>query len=100
MNSENNKGKQENKSKNLNNSKSGADVKNSSLELTPIKRLKREFAYEGTILPTGSKGAFLTTYLSIPGRYFVLTPCREQLEISRDYIYLHGEPIALRESRL
>lgn len=24
--------------------------------------------------PTGSKGAFLTTYLSIPGRYFVLTP--------------------------
>ena len=50
MNSENNKGKQENKSKNLNNSKSGADVKNSSLELTPIKRLKRELAYEGTIL--------------------------------------------------
>jgi hypothetical protein len=50
MNSENNKGKQENKSKNLNNSKFGADVKNSSLELTPIKRLKRELAYEGTIL--------------------------------------------------
>lgn len=33
--------------------------------------------------PTGSKGAFLTTYLSIPGRYFVLTPGREQLGISR-----------------
>ena len=32
---------------------------------------------------TGSKGAFLTTYLSIPGRYFVLTPGREQLGISR-----------------
>lgn len=33
--------------------------------------------------PVGSKGAFLTTYLSIPGRYFVLTPGREQLGISR-----------------
>lgn len=33
--------------------------------------------------PTGSKGAFLTSYLSIPGRYFVLTPGREQLGISR-----------------
>lgn len=33
--------------------------------------------------PTGSKGAFLTTYLSIPGRYFVLTPGHEQLGISR-----------------
>jgi ribonuclease E len=33
--------------------------------------------------PTGNKGAFLTTYLSIPGRYFVLTPGREQLGISR-----------------
>ncbi len=33
--------------------------------------------------PTGTKGAFLTTYLSLPGRYFVLTPGREQLGISR-----------------
>jgi ribonuclease E len=33
--------------------------------------------------PTGTKGAFLTTYLSFPGRYFVLTPGREQLGISR-----------------
>jgi ribonuclease E len=33
--------------------------------------------------PTGSKGAFLTTYLSFPGRYFVLTPGKEQLGISR-----------------
>lgn len=33
--------------------------------------------------PTGSKGAFLTTYLTLPGRYFVLTPGREQLAISR-----------------
>lgn len=33
--------------------------------------------------PTGTKGAFLTTYLSLPGRYFVLTPGREQKGISR-----------------
>lgn len=33
--------------------------------------------------PTGTKGAFLTTYLSLPGRYFVLTPGREQLGVSR-----------------
>ncbi|MFO8032660.1 MAG: Rne/Rng family ribonuclease [Desulfohalobiaceae bacterium] len=33
--------------------------------------------------PTGNKGAFLTTYLTLPGRYFVLTPGREQLAISR-----------------
>ena len=33
--------------------------------------------------PTGTKGAFLTTYLTLPGRYFVLTPGREQLGISR-----------------
>ncbi len=33
--------------------------------------------------PTGSKGAFVTSYLSLPGRYFVLTPGREQQGISR-----------------
>ena len=33
--------------------------------------------------PTGSKGAFATSYLSLPGRYFVLTPGREQKGISR-----------------
>ena len=33
--------------------------------------------------PTGTKGAFLTSYLSLPGRYFVLTPGREQVGISR-----------------
>ncbi len=33
--------------------------------------------------PTGNKGAFLTTYLSMPGRYFVLTPGREQVGVSR-----------------
>ncbi len=33
--------------------------------------------------PTGNKGAFLTTYLSIPGRHLVLTPGREQIGVSR-----------------
>ena len=46
--------------------------------------------------PTGTKGAFLTTYLSIPGRYFVLTPGREQLGISRK-IESEKERTRLRE---
>ncbi len=33
--------------------------------------------------PTGTKGAFLTTYVSLPGRCLVLTPGREQIGISR-----------------
>ncbi len=33
--------------------------------------------------PTGRKGAFVTTFLSLPGRYFVLTLGREQVGISR-----------------
>jgi len=33
--------------------------------------------------PTGSKGAFLTTYISLPGRCLVLTPGREQIGVSR-----------------
>ncbi len=33
--------------------------------------------------PTEHKGAFLTTYLTLPGRYLVLTPGKEQIAISR-----------------
>ncbi|MGE4297730.1 MAG: ribonuclease E/G [Desulfovibrionaceae bacterium] len=33
--------------------------------------------------PVGSKGAFLTSYLSLPGRHLVLTPGREQIGVSR-----------------
>lgn len=33
--------------------------------------------------PTGSKGAFLTSFLSLPGRFLVLTPGREQIGVSR-----------------
>lgn len=33
--------------------------------------------------PAGTKGAFLTSYLSLPGRFIVLTPGREQIGVSR-----------------
>lgn len=33
--------------------------------------------------PNGSKGAFLTTWLSLPGRFLVLTPGQEQIGVSR-----------------
>lgn len=33
--------------------------------------------------PTGNKGAFLTTWLSLAGRFLVLTPGQEQIGISR-----------------
>ena len=33
--------------------------------------------------PSGTKGAFLTSYLSLPGRFLVLTPGREQIGVSR-----------------
>ncbi len=33
--------------------------------------------------PTGNKGAFLTTWLSLPGRFLVLTPGQEQIGVSR-----------------
>lgn len=33
--------------------------------------------------PTGTKGAFLTSYISLPGRFLVLTPGREQIGVSR-----------------
>ncbi len=33
--------------------------------------------------PTGAKGAFLTSYISLPGRFLVLTPGRDQIGVSR-----------------
>ena len=46
--------------------------------------------------PAGTKGAFLTTYLSIPGRFLVLTPGREQIGVSRK-VESEGERARLRE---
>ena len=46
--------------------------------------------------PAGTKGAFLTTYLSLPGRFLVLTPGREQIGVSRK-VEQEGERARLRE---
>ena len=46
--------------------------------------------------PAGTKGAFLTTYLSMPGRFLVLTPGREQIGVSRK-VENEGERARLRE---
>ncbi|MDR2801494.1 MAG: Rne/Rng family ribonuclease [Desulfovibrio sp.] len=45
--------------------------------------------------PSGNKGAFLTTYLSLPGRFLVLTPGREQIGVSRK-VEDEGERTRLR----
>ena len=45
--------------------------------------------------PAGTKGAFLTSYLSIPGRFLVLTPGREQIGVSRK-VDSDGERTRLR----
>lgn len=46
--------------------------------------------------PAGTKGAFLTTYLSLPGRFLVLTPGREQIGVSRK-VESESERARLRE---
>ncbi len=46
--------------------------------------------------PTGTKGAFLTTYLSLAGRFLVLTPGREQIGVSRK-VENEAERARLRE---
>ncbi len=51
--------------------------------LQKVLRPGQELLVQVVKEPTGNKGAFLTTYLTLPGRYFVLTPGREQLAISR-----------------
>ncbi len=46
--------------------------------------------------PTGTKGAFLTTWISLAGRYLVLTPGQEQIGVSRK-VADHEERGRLRE---
>jgi ribonuclease E len=46
--------------------------------------------------PTGNKGAFLTTWLSLAGRFLVLTPGQEQTGVSRK-VENEGERDRLRE---
>ena len=45
--------------------------------------------------PSGTKGAFLTSYLSLPGRFLVLTPGREQIGVSRK-VEIDEERVRLR----
>ncbi len=52
----------------------------------PIQRVLKpgqEIIVQVVKEPTENKGAFLTTYLTLPGRYLVLTPGKEQIAISR-----------------
>jgi ribonuclease E len=51
--------------------------------LQKVLRPGQEILVQVVKEPAGTKGAFLTSYLSLPGRYFVLTPGREQIGISR-----------------
>ncbi len=46
--------------------------------------------------PTGNKGAFLTTWLSLAGRFLVLTPGQEQIGVSRK-VDNDEERVRLRE---
>lgn len=52
----------------------------------PIQKVLRpgqEILVQVVKEPAGTKGAFLTSYLSLPGRFLVLTPGREQIGVSR-----------------
>lgn len=48
-----------------------------------ILRKNQELLVQVVKEPVAAKGAFLTSYLSLPGRYLILTPGREQLGVSR-----------------
>ncbi|MBO4317551.1 MAG: Rne/Rng family ribonuclease [Mailhella sp.] len=52
----------------------------------PIQKVLKEgdeLLVQAVKEPAGSKGAFLTTWLSLAGRYLVLTPGQEQIGVSR-----------------
>jgi len=62
------------------------DVAKKGFKYPPMQKVLRpgqEVLIQVVKEPTGKKGAFVTTYLSLPGRYFVLTIGREQVGISR-----------------
>lgn len=48
-----------------------------------VLRIGQELLVQVVKEPTGNKGAFLTTWLSLAGRFLVLTPGQEQIGISR-----------------
>jgi ribonuclease E len=55
-------------------------------KLPPLQKVIRagqEVLVQVVKEPTGNKGAFLTTWLSLAGRFLVLTPGQEQIGVSR-----------------
>lgn len=55
-------------------------------KLPPIQKILKngqEILVQVVKEPSGNKGAFLTTWLSLPGRFLVLTPGQEQIGVSR-----------------
>ena len=61
-----------------------------------VLRLGQEVLVQVVKEPNGSKGAFLTTWISLAGRFLVLTPGQEQIAISRK-VNDEGERSRLRE---
>lgn len=65
----------------------------------PIQKILRpgqELLVQVVKEPAGSKGAFLTTWLSLAGRFLVLTPGQEQIGVSRK-VTVPEERARLRE---
>lgn len=55
-------------------------------KLPPIQKILKtgqELLVQVVKEPTGAKGAFLTTWISLAGRFLVLTPGQEQIGVSR-----------------
>ncbi|WP_027186228.1 Rne/Rng family ribonuclease [Desulfovibrio inopinatus] len=60
-----------------------SDKKTKYPPIQKVLKKNQEILVQVVKEPTGNKGAFLSSYLSLPGRTFVLTPGREQCGISR-----------------
>lgn len=70
-----------------------------SRKFPPIQKalkLGQEVLVQVVKEPAGNKGAFLTTWLSLAGRFLVLTPGQEQIGVSRK-VTKHEERERLRE---
>lgn len=61
-----------------------------------VLRVGQEVLVQVVKEPTGSKGAFLTTWISLAGRFIVLTPGQEQIGVSRK-VEDNAERARLRE---
>ncbi len=73
----------EHKNQNNNNGKTVPEVSESELAIEQILREGQNVLVQVTKDPLGSKGARLTTHLSIPSRYLVLLPNEEVVGVSQ-----------------